>query len=262
MGIYAVTGGTKGIGEKTVEILKECGHEVVNIDIDGGDICANLGTDAGRQYVIDTLHEIYPGGLDGFVSNAGIASSKKLSPVLSVNYFGAVKVVEGVYDLLQMKKGRCVVTVSGSIAYLERGIFSVDKLLTDCGDEERIGRLVDSFDPALVDNAIYGSTKIALVRWIRRLAPSWMLHGVNLNAVAPGGVATTIMNSVETMGLDTDIMLGLPMPQVYRERKMMDPADIAQAIAFLVQPGAKGISGEILYCDGGTSSLLHPEKTY
>ena len=33
MGIYAVTGGSSGIGKKTVELLKENGHEVVNIDI-------------------------------------------------------------------------------------------------------------------------------------------------------------------------------------------------------------------------------------
>jgi NAD(P)-dependent dehydrogenase (short-subunit alcohol dehydrogenase family) len=47
MGTYAVTGGSKGIGEKTVGILRRAGHEVINIDIAGGDICVDLGR-AGR----------------------------------------------------------------------------------------------------------------------------------------------------------------------------------------------------------------------
>ncbi len=262
MGIYAVTGGSKGIGAKTIDILRGYGHDVINIDIEGGDINVDLATTEGRQKVIDQLHERCADGLDGFVSNAGIAAAKKLSTVLSVNYFGAVAVIEGVYDLLRLKKGRCVVTVSGSIAYIERGKYYVDELLCNCEDEERIGRLVDTFDPALVVNAIYGSTKIALVRWVRRTAPSWAVRGVNLNAVAPGAVETTIMESVADKGKDMSILLGLAMPLVYNEQKMMEPLDIGHAIAFLVQPGAKGISGEVLYCDGGTSSLLDPEKIY
>ena len=44
MGIYVITGATSGIGAKTAEILRERGHEVVNIDLNGGDINANLAT--------------------------------------------------------------------------------------------------------------------------------------------------------------------------------------------------------------------------
>ena len=33
MGIYVITGATSGIGAKTAEILRERGHEVVNIDL-------------------------------------------------------------------------------------------------------------------------------------------------------------------------------------------------------------------------------------
>ena len=33
MGVYVVTGGSGGIGGKTVEILRSQGHEVVNVDL-------------------------------------------------------------------------------------------------------------------------------------------------------------------------------------------------------------------------------------
>ena len=52
MGIYAVTGGSSGIGAKTVEYLRAQGHLVYNIDVNHGDITANLASDEGRQAAI------------------------------------------------------------------------------------------------------------------------------------------------------------------------------------------------------------------
>ena len=64
MGIYVITGATSGIGAKTAEILRERGHEVVNIDLNGGDINANLATKEGRAGAIAELHERFPEGID------------------------------------------------------------------------------------------------------------------------------------------------------------------------------------------------------
>ena len=38
MGVYAITGGSSGIGAKTVELFRKKGHEVINIDLRNGDI--------------------------------------------------------------------------------------------------------------------------------------------------------------------------------------------------------------------------------
>jgi NAD(P)-dependent dehydrogenase (short-subunit alcohol dehydrogenase family) len=262
MGIYAVTGGTKGIGEQAIAVLKRYGHQTINIDIDGGDIHVDLGKPEGRAHAIERLHELCPDGLDGLVSNAGIAVGRKPSDVLSVNYFGAVALAEGVYDLLKLKKGNCAVTVSGSIAYSQRGKYYVDELLTNCGDEERICRFVNSLDPMKLGGVLYVSTKMALVRWVRRTAPSWAVQGVNLNAMAPGAVNTTIMPGTAVMdGFDTFI-LGRAMPTVYHQKTLMETPENGEALAFLVMPGAKGCCGAVLYCDGGTSAFLHSEKVY
>ena len=51
MGIYVVTGGSGGIGGKTAEILRGQGHEVVNVDLKGGDICANLAKAVWHSYL-------------------------------------------------------------------------------------------------------------------------------------------------------------------------------------------------------------------
>ena len=261
MGIYAVTGGTKGIGEQTVNVLRAKGHEVINIDMDNGEICVDLGTEEGRASAITEMKKRCPDGLDGLVCNHGIAGLPKFKPsyILSSNYFGIVTVAQGLYDLLKMKKGNCVVTISGSVAYMKRGKYCVDELLNNCGDEARIGRLVDKFDIAEVGSAMYLSSKIALANWVRRVSTSWAACGVNINAVAPGATETTAMGDTK----DPSGWLSMfPIPTLFGQNRFMYPTDVAQALAFLAQPEAKGISGAILYCDAGTLALLDTDKPF
>ena len=75
MGVYVVTGGSGGIGGKTVEILRSQGHETINVDLKGGDINANIATKEGRQDVIDKIHERHPEGIDGLICVAGVAGT-------------------------------------------------------------------------------------------------------------------------------------------------------------------------------------------
>ena len=88
MGAYAVTGGSHGIGAKTVELLKKEGHEVINIDLLKGDITADLVTLEGRQKVIDELHAMHPEGLDGLILSAAVSGAcGSLTKIISLNYF-------------------------------------------------------------------------------------------------------------------------------------------------------------------------------
>ena len=262
MGIYAVTGGTKGIGEKTVEILRTKGHEVINIDLAGGDIHADLGTVEGRDFAVSQVYKHCPDGLDGLVCNHGIGGlpSHKYSYILSVNYFGAVAIMEGLYELLKKRKGSCTATVSGSIHDARCGRYYVDGLLNNCGDEVRIGRLVDNAKPGEAVNMpyiMYVSAKIALARWVRRASSSWAAHGVNLNAIAPGGVATTIMQDFIPPDAET---YSYPMPALFNQNRLMAPVEVAQVLAFLTLPEAKGVNGIIMYCDAGNSAVMAPDR--
>ena len=266
MGIYVVTGGTKGIGGKTVELLRDNGHETINIDIDGGDINADLGTAEGRLFSIAQVHERCPDGLDGLVCNHGIVGLPgfKLSYILSVNYFGALAVIDGLYDLLKMKNGKCAVTVSGAIAYANRknNKYFVDGLLNNCGDEARIGRLVDTFEhleDGVMGNTMYQASKIALARWVRRVSATWAAHGVSINAVAPGGVDTTIMHGFRPPENDTFVY---PMPAYFGQRRAMAPVDLAEVLAFLVTCETNGISGAVLFCDAGANTVIDTERYY
>ena len=95
MGVYVVTGGSGGIGGKTVEILRSQGHEVVNVDLKDSDICANLATKEGRDEVIHTIHAQYPDGIDGlcscvtFVSMLGFLTLTSLLGEFNLSIFAA-----------------------------------------------------------------------------------------------------------------------------------------------------------------------------
>ena len=100
MGVYVITGASSGIGAKTAEILRERGHEVVNIDLKDGDINANLATKEGRANALAELHERYPDGIDAMICNAGVSGGKvPISLIISLNYFGATEMARGAFDL-------------------------------------------------------------------------------------------------------------------------------------------------------------------
>ena len=147
MGIYAVTGGSHGIGAKTVELLKKEGHEVINIDLLKGDITADLVTLEGRQKVIDELHALHPEGLDGLILSAAVSGAcGSLTKIISLNYFGAVSVIKGTYDLLEKRHGSCV-AVSSNIISQDISRMDIADLLNNNGDDEhKIRSLVSSLD--------------------------------------------------------------------------------------------------------------------
>ncbi|MBQ7943627.1 MAG: SDR family oxidoreductase [Lachnospiraceae bacterium] len=262
MRVYAITGASSGIGAKTKELLEREGHKVINIDLKGGDICANLATKEGRQLTIDKLHELCPDGLDGMICNAGVSGAcGNLSLIVSLNYFGTVEVAKGVYDLLEKKHGSCVVTVSNTISQ-GAGRMDIVDLLNNIGDEKRVLELVSMLDSSSlsVGNSLYVSTKYALARWVRRISSSWAANGVRINAIAPGNVNTTM---TATMSTSAKMALNaLPIPTKYGLESLMDPEEIAEVMVFLVSPKSRGVNGNIMFVDGGTDALLNSEKVY
>ena len=106
MGIYVITGATSGIGAKTAEILRARGHEVVNIDLKGGDINSNLASKDGRAAALAELHDRCPDGIDALICNAGVSGDNAPIPlIISLNYFGATEMARGAFDLLEKRHG-------------------------------------------------------------------------------------------------------------------------------------------------------------
>ena len=263
MGVYAITGGSSGIGAKTVELLKQKGHEVINIDLRKCDIEAHLATPEGRQKAVDELHQKHPEGLDGMVCCAGVSGAcGNLELIISLNFFGTIALVKGVYDLLKKKGGTCVVTSSNTISQGAARMDIADLLNNNNDDEQRILNVVSQLDATnlSVGNSIYVATKYALARWMRRHSATYAANGVRINAVAPGNVHTAM---TATMSANAKMALNaLPIPTKYGTETLMDSEEIASVIVFLSSDDARGVNGNVMFVDGGTDALLNTEKVY
>ena len=263
MGVYAITGGSSGIGAKTVELLHAKGHQVVNIDLRNCHIEANLATPEGRQNAIDRLHELHPEGLDGLICCAGVSGAcGNLKLIVSLNFFGTISIVKGVYDLLKKKGGTCVVTSSNTISQGAARMDLADLLNNNNDDEQRILNVVEKLDEASlsVGNSVYVATKYAIARWMRRHSATYAANHVRINAVAPGNVHTAM---TATMSANAKMALNaLPIPTKYGTETLMDSEEIASVIVFLSSDEAKGVNGNVMFVDGGTDALLNTEKVY
>src|SRR4051812_8107875 len=102
MGVYAVTGSASGIGAATKTRLEAAGHRVIGVDRVDAEIVADLSTPSGRREAVEQVSTSCDGRLDGLVPCAGLAGmpDRPASVLVSVNYFGAIGVVEGLRDPL------------------------------------------------------------------------------------------------------------------------------------------------------------------
>ena len=262
MSIYVVTGGANGIGKATADLLRQRGNEVCVVDNEGGDVIADLGKDTGRREAVSLIRQRYPEGIDGLACIAGISFPKPDNgSILSVNYFGAVAMAEGLFELLKQRSGACVMTASASVTWIPKGGGGhVAELLTECGDEQRILSLVNSFAPDAPYN-MYLTSKLALARWARRHSTQWAVEGVRLTVVAPGCVDTRLGN-LAPPGAAVNESFHQTIPGCYNDLSIMPPWELAEVNAFLLSRESAGIVGSVVYADAGQETFFNMDKVY
>ena len=190
MGTYAMTGGASGIGAAIKQTLLDDGHSLIVVDISGADIDADLSTAEGRQSAIDAVKDAAPDGLDGFVACAGVGSHVPNLPLIaSVNYLGAVELVEGLRESLAQKKG-AVVMISSNSAPMDTSADYVDALLAN--DEAALAAALEGME----GQTVYSGSKQAVTRWMRRNTAAYAADGIRMNAVGPGYTETPMTAAV------------------------------------------------------------------
>ena len=256
MGIYVITGGTTGIGAEARKKLQDEGHEVCNIDYNGGDYTADLSTDEGRKGAVKAVFLKYPDGIDGVLCNAGVGPTAPPKKIFALNFFAAIAIAEGLRPLLKKKGGNCVVTSSNSITNATVKRDWVD-MLSNVADENATMEFAGHIPPDKTPSC-YSSSKHALARWVRRVSSSWAADGLRINAVAPGNTTTPMTKGMTEKQMDAALLI--PIPTRYGRKEFLDASEIANAMVFLLSPLASGINGVILFVDGGIDALLRSER--
>jgi 2-deoxy-D-gluconate 3-dehydrogenase len=188
-------------------------------------VAADLSeSDAPAKLVAQAISEL--GSLDILVNNAGTIrrapaaehSQEDWGHVLAVN-------LTAVFRLSQLA-GKHM---------LERGkggkIVNIASLLSFQG-----GILVPS----------YAASKGGVAQLTKALANEWASKGVNVNAIAPGYMATD-----NTEGLRKDPQRSRQIMERIPAGRWGEPADIAGAAVFLCSPASHYVHGHVLAVDGG-----------
>ncbi|MFJ3483640.1 3-oxoacyl-ACP reductase [Pseudomonas sp. NPDC090202] len=223
-----VTGAARGIGAAIAETLARDGADVVLLDVppaksDLEALAARLG---GQAVALDIcapdaatqLIGQLPGGLDIVVHNAGITRDKTLAnmtadfwdSVLNVNLNAPQVLTQALID-------EGVIHDNGSVILMA----SISGLAGNRGQTN------------------YTASKAGLIGLARAMAPALKARGISINAVAPGFIETSMTAH---------------MPFALREagRRMSSlgqggqPQDVAEAVAWLSQPGSGAVSGQVL----------------
>ncbi len=253
MGGVAVTGSAGGIGGAIRRRIEAEGHDVIGVDIRDAEVIADLSTPEGRVAACVGIVEQSSGTLDGLVVAAGIGGSTAAPPemVARINYFGSAELLDGLRGHLEGGALRAAVAISSNSATL---VPVDDAALVDAclaGDEAAAIAAAASMD----GETVYGNSKHALARKVRRLAVEWA-PALRVNAVAPGPVMTPLTEAALQHPVTGDLIRSLPIPL----DRWGEQDEIAAAVWFFLSTESSWTTGTLLFVDGGTDAMFGPDR--
>jgi NAD(P)-dependent dehydrogenase (short-subunit alcohol dehydrogenase family) len=239
--ICIVTGGAQGIGEACVRRFAREGAKVVIADVAGSRgeaLAAELGVnylhcDVGKKVDVDALVAqtvAWYGRIDVLVNNAGIFKAADFLDVTEDDFDDVLRVnIKGSFLMGQAVARVMVLKGRGNIVNMS----SVNAVLT------------------IPNIASYNVSKGGINQLTRVMALALADKGIRVNAVAPGTIATQLaLRAVLTSDeAKARILSRTPM------KRLGEPSEIADVVAWLVSGAASYVTGEIVTVDGGRMTL-------
>lgn len=232
-----VTGAARGIGKAIAQRMASEGYHVLAADVDeaeGKKVAAEIdgsvdfvklditNADAVASFFDSMIKEDLP--LYGIVNNAGIIRDNVIWKMPAQDFDTVIDV---------NLRGTWLICQAAAKIFKQKGQ----------------GRIVNITSRAWLGNpgqTNYSASKAGVVGLTRALALELGRYGVLVNAVAPGLIDTPL-----TQKLADDVRKQLIEAQP--TRSMGSPDDVANAVAFLMDPRTQFITGQTLFVDGGKS---------
>ena len=241
--VVLITGASSGIGRATAEVMAREGarvgvnylknqrgaEEVVEVIRKAGGEALAIRADVTRR---DEVHALVGavrkqwGRIDILVNNAGDMIGRRTlanmteeywDKVMDLNLKSVFLCTQAVWEEMAARKSGHIITVS-SIAGRNGGGVGV---------------------------AAYAAAKGALITYTKGLAKELAPHGIRVNGVAPGVIATPFHERHTTPELMAKLVANIP------DGRTGTPEEVADVILFLVSPAARYIQGETVEVNGG-----------
>ena len=238
-----VTGAGAGIGRAVAARLGRAGASVACLDLDqesaeksasevgarGVAVAADVANESDVARAVDFAAE-QMGGLDVLVNNAGITIIKSFEEstidewdrTMNVNLRSMFLATQRSLPFLKASEGAAIVNMASMAA-----------------------------SRFTVPHVPYAASKGGIVSFTRDVAYEFAEHGIRVNAVAPGPIATSILGELSDEQIaqaGLKFLLG----------RMGRPEDIAEAVAFLACDRAAYVTGVTLPVTGGAELATRP----
>jgi NAD(P)-dependent dehydrogenase (short-subunit alcohol dehydrogenase family) len=238
--VAVVTGGTRGIGAAITTMLVEQGatvaagysRDTATAEALREQLASAAGTLSLHQGRVDSADDCarvveetltQHGRIDYLVNNAGITVDKTIRKmttddwhnVLNVNLFGAFAMTKAVIEHM-----------------IERGSGRIVNISSVIGETGNVGQ------------ANYAASKAGLFGLTKSLALETARRGITVNCVAPGFIATEMVEAIPAPVLEK-IVARIP------QQRLGTPSEVARVVCFLLEDASAYITGAAYAVNGG-----------
>lgn len=214
-----ITGGSRGIGFATVEVLRKAGYEVIappRAEL-------NLADSASIDQFIKKNKNLR---LYALINNAGVNNPEWIDQVhdenivetIQVNLIAPIRLIRGFVPLLKKNRRSHIINVSSMFGVVARG-----------------------------KQVLYTATKFGLNGVTKALALELAKYNILVNSVCPGFVNTDL-TKINTPEKNAELAKEVPLG------RFAEPEEIANLVEFLISDKNTYITGEIIVIDGGYTS--------
>ena len=257
MGIAIVTGAARGIGAAVADALYAAGHNVVVVDrcFDDPRVDYGLGTEAQLLEVAERCNAAM------VIGDVADASTSQAAVSLATERFGGVDIAVAAAGVMAGTVAAWNVNDEAWEVMFDTNVMGTLQLARAAipamleRAQPRDGRFIGLSSAialkATPNLAAYAASKAAVLSLVRSMAADLADTGITANVVQPGSTDTALL---DRSALIYELPDTADFSQHHLNQRLIEPGQVAAAIAWLCSPAASAMTGTVIPVDGGMAA--------